>query len=168
MKIAVIGYSGSGKSSLAKYIGIKYNISVLYLDTVHWLPGWIERKLDEETVIVKDFLDNNSEWVIDGNYTRVVFERRLEEADKIIFMNFNRFTCLYRVLKRFFEYRGNTRGSITSGCNEKIDFEFLKWILYKGRTIHRRKKYKKFLKEYESKVIVINNQRELNLYKENF
>ena len=88
-----------------------------------------------------------------------------KEADKIIFMNFNRFTCLYRAFKRFFEYRGKSRESITAGCDEKIDFEFVKWILYKGRGKKRKEIYREVLKEYKGKVIVINNQKELNLYR---
>ncbi len=40
MKIAVIGYSGAGKSTLAKALGERYGAEVLYLDQVHWLPGW--------------------------------------------------------------------------------------------------------------------------------
>ncbi len=167
MKIAIIGYAGSGKSSLARYIGNKYNIPVLYLDCVHWLSGWIERKREEEIKIVESFLNENSGWVIDGTYTRVTFVRRLKEADRIIFMNFNRFSCLYRAFKRFFQYRGKSRESITAGCDEKIDFEFVKWILYKGRGKKRKEIYREVLKEYESKVIVINNQKELNLYKNN-
>ncbi len=165
MKIAIIGYAGSGKSSLAGYIGNKYNIPVLYLDCIHWLPGWIERKREEEIKIAESFLNNNLDWVIDGTYTRVTFVRRLKEADKIIFMNFNRFTCLYRAFKRFFEYRGKSRESITAGCDEKIDFEFVKWILYKGRGKKRKEIYREVLKEYKGKVIVINNQKELNLYR---
>jgi len=165
VKIAIIGYAGSGKSSLAEYIGIKYNISVLYLDNVHWLPGWIERKREDENAIVENFLNGNSEWVIDGTYTKVAFQRRLKDADKIIFMNFNRFICLYRAIKRFFKYKGRSRESITLGCNEKPDFEFIKWILYKGRRKKRKEIYSGVLREYEKKVIVINNQKELDLYK---
>lgn len=43
MKMAVIGYSGSGKSTLAEYWGRGYHADVLYLDAVHWPPGWTER-----------------------------------------------------------------------------------------------------------------------------
>ena len=52
MKIAVIGYSGSGKSTLAGKLGEKYGIPVLYLDTVHFLPGWIIRDFEEKTEII--------------------------------------------------------------------------------------------------------------------
>ena len=43
MKIAILGTSGSGKSTLAKRLGERYGLPVLYMDTVHFLPGWVER-----------------------------------------------------------------------------------------------------------------------------
>jgi len=48
MKVAIMGYSGSGKSTLAKMISEKNGISVLFLDCVHWLPGWQVREEEEK------------------------------------------------------------------------------------------------------------------------
>ena len=49
MKIAIIGYSGSGKSTMAKRISERFGLPVLYLDTVHGLPGWEEREREDGT-----------------------------------------------------------------------------------------------------------------------
>lgn len=162
MKIAIIGYSGSGKSTLAQRLGKKYNANVLHLDTVHWLPGWQERNVQEEKEIVEDFLDSNLSWVIDGNYGKVLYDRRMQEADKIIFMNFNRFACLYRAFKRYFRYKGKSRASMTEGCSEKIDLEFVLWILYKGRDKKHKQRYNSVLEKYPYKTVVIRNQRQLS------
>ena len=43
MKIAILGTSGSGKSTLAKRLGERYGLPVLHMDTVHFLPGWVEQ-----------------------------------------------------------------------------------------------------------------------------
>ena len=48
MKIAILGTSGSGKSTLAKRLGERYGLPVLHMDTVHFLPGWVERPFAEE------------------------------------------------------------------------------------------------------------------------
>ena len=88
MKIAILGTSGSGKSTLAKRLGERYGLPVLHMDTVHFLPGWVERPFAEEEAIVRQFLDENAGgWVIDGNYTKTCYARRLKEADKIIVMD---------------------------------------------------------------------------------
>ena len=164
MKTMIIGYSGSGKSTLARYISAQQNTDVLHLDAVHFLPGWAERSREEELEILEDFLDTRTSWVIDGNYANLLYERRLNEADVILFMNFNRFSCLFRALKRFWKYKGTVRESMANGCPEKIDWEFFTWIVYKGRTKKYRKRYKYVQKEYSGKVITIQNQRQLNRY----
>lgn len=167
MKISIIGYSGSGKSTLAGFLGEQYQVPVLYLDKVHWLPGWNERETSEKQDIVHDFLNQNSGWVIDGNYSRLFFEERMEEADKIIFMNFNRVTCLFRAWKRYITYRGRTRESMTDGCDEKIDFEFVKWILHEGRSESHKKQFQAVQEKYSDKVVVLKNQRQLNRFMKN-
>lgn len=50
MKIAILGTSGSGKSTLAKRLGERYGLPVLLMDTVHFLPGWVERPFAEGQV----------------------------------------------------------------------------------------------------------------------
>lgn len=164
MKIAIVGYSGCGKSTLAKKLGHLLKIPVLYLDKIHWLPGWQERPDAEAKEIVKHFMDCNSQWVIDGNYSALLSERRLYEADIIIFMNFNRFSCLMRALRRYFKYRHQVRFSMSDGCPEKIDMEFVLWLLFHGRTKKYRNSYKQFQKRYSCKWICIRNQRQLNLF----
>ena len=164
MKIAIIGYSGSGKSTLAGLLGNKYALPVLYLDRVQFLPGWKERPIDEKLAIVGDFLDTHDGWVIDGNYKSVYFERRMMEADRIIFMNFNRFSCLRRVVKRYRTYKGKVRDSVAEGCDEKLDFAFVWWNLWSGRTRRRRRLFTRVLAQYPDKCSVIKNQRQLTEY----
>lgn len=168
MKIAIIGYSGSGKSTLAKHLAAKHGTDVLYLDTVHWLPGWNVRSREEKEKIVEDFLNTHGSWVIDGNYSKLFYDRRMEEADQIIFMAFNRFACLYRAHKRHKAYKGRSRESITEGCDEKMDLEFIKWILHGGRDKRNRERYKNTIEKHKNKVVIIKNQKQLErFYKEN-
>lgn len=164
MKIAVIGYSGSGKSTLAAHLAAQYALPVLHLDTVHWLTGWQERPREEEIAIVERFLAENTGWVIDGNYSKVCFERRMEEADRIIFMNFNRFTCFARAWRRYRTYKGKSRASMAQGCPEKMDREFAMWLLRDGRKSKRRAVFEGVLARYPEKVRVLKNQRQLDAF----
>ena len=167
MKISILGYSGSGKSTLAKILGEKYDAEVLYLDKVHWLPGWKERPLEEKAGQVGRFLDEKKNWIIDGNYTKLCLDRRLSESDEIVLMKFNRFSCFFRACKRYRAFKGKTRESMTEGCDEKIDFEFARWILWSGRSKKHRKLFSDLEKKYPEKVFVIKNQRQLDSFKEN-
>ena len=87
MKICIIGFSGSGKSTLAKRLAKFYNIAHLHLDSVHFLPNWIERNDDDMEKIVNDFMKENNSWIIDGNYRRIAKDR-FNNADIIIFLYF--------------------------------------------------------------------------------
>lgn len=165
MKIVIIGYSGSGKSTLAKILGRAYNTEVLHLDSVHWLPGWKKRNDEDKSQITDDFLNSHSSWVIDGNYSNLFYDRRMEEADMIIFLNFNRFSCLLRAFRRYFKYRGSTRDDIGKGCPEKMDFEFIRWILHDGRSKRAKARYAGVIRKYSQKTVIIRNQRELDEYK---
>ena len=165
MKIAVIGYSGAGKSTLARALGERYNIPVLHFDRVHWAPNWQERDREEAHKIVHEFMEQH-QWVIDGNYTKFEYERRMAEADEIIFLDFSRLTCFARAWKRYFLYRGQTRVDMGDGCPEKMDIEFMTWILWKGRTSQKRASFQEVLDTYPEKTVVLRNQKEIDRYLE--
>lgn len=132
MKIVVLGLSGAGKSTWARTLADRHWVPVLHLDRVHWLPGWGERTLEDERALVRGFMGSHDGWVIEGGYSNVEFERRLEEADQIFILLAPRLVRLWRVGCRWLRFRGDARPDMTEGCPEKIDVEFVKWILWKG------------------------------------
>ena len=164
MKIAIVGYSGSGKSTLASKLAAKQGTSLLHFDTVQFLPGWEERPFDEKLKMTEEFLDNNSSWVIDGNYFRLCLERRIAEADEVILLLFSRLTCLKRAFSRYLKYKNTTRPDMAEGCNEKFDLEFAQWILFNGRSKDRRAKYEHIIKSCGEKAVVIKNPKQLDAY----
>lgn len=164
MKIAILGFSGCGKSTLARKLGEKYQIPVLHLDSVHWLPNWVENQKEVEIQQVQDFMDSNDSWVIDGNYYGMSYERRLEEADRIILLELNRFVCLWRVVKRWKRYSGVTRPDMGKDCPEKLDWEFVRWVLHDGRSGKRKHRYGDIAAKYPEKTIrirTVKQQKEL-------
>ncbi len=164
MKIAIIGYSGGGKSTLASKLADYYNIPKLHLDKLQFLPGWQSKLQSEVAQDVKMFLDSHHEWVIDGNYSFAHYERCMTEADQIIFLNFNRFTSLWRTFKRYQKFKGKVHDSVAPGCPEQLDWEFIYWILWKGRSKKAKQRYQKISENFPSKVIILKNQREINLF----
>lgn len=163
MKIAIIGYSGSGKSTLARKLANYYKTPILFLDTINFLPNWVERDKEEGCHIVETFLENES-WVIDGNYQCFLQKKRLEEADQIIFLDFPRRICFYRALKRYFKNRRKTRADMAAGCIEKMDFEFMRWILHDGRTKERKQHFQMIQQSFSQKTIVLKTPKEVHLF----
>lgn len=159
MKIAVMGYSGSGKSTLAAKLAQYHSFPLLHLDKVHWLAGWKPRDLESQRDILQKFMEENSSWVIDGNYTKNHYDKRLEEADLVILMLFGRAACLAGAAKRRSKYNNRSRPDIAHGCEEKLDGEFIRWILFGSRNKKQRERYAEIVKKYPEKTVVIKNRR---------
>jgi|SRR5579885_1526421 adenylate kinase family enzyme len=125
-RIAIIGCSGSGKSTLARQLGTILDIPVIHLDAIFWLPDWEKTPRDEWRRIQEELIKPEC-WIIDGHYESTL-DIRMAAADTIIFLDYSRTLCLYRVLKRRIQYAGKTRPDLASGCPEKIDREHIQWI----------------------------------------
>lgn len=135
-RIMVIGVgAGVGKSTFAHRLGELTGIEVTHLDRLYWHPNWVEAPL-EEFRAAQEQIVQNERWIIEGNYSRT-FDIREPSADTIIYLELPLLVCLYRVLKRRVLYHGKTRDDIGEGCEEKIDWAFLKYIL---KTYGTRKK----------------------------
>ena len=125
-RIALIGSGGSGKSTLARKLGTKLNIEVYHLDALLWKPNW-QPTTKEEHRKVQVELVKKEEWIIDGNYNGTM-DIRLNAADTVIFLDFNRVLCTYRTLKRTIQYRDRRRPDVAEGVKERFDLTFIKWI----------------------------------------
>ncbi len=62
------------------------------------------------------------------------------------------------------KYRGKTRPDLGDDCPEKFDCEFINWLLWKGRTKARKKKFDDIVENYHDKVLVIKNQKQLDAF----
>ena len=125
-RIMVLGSSASGKSTLACQLGRITGIDVIHLDRIFWNPGWVgtpDNDMDQKVIGVA----SRDSWIIDGNYSRTM-EFRLERASSVVYIDFNRYICLFRALKRWIKNYGRTRFDLGEGCPEKIDIEFILWI----------------------------------------
>lgn len=135
-RIMVIGVSaGVGKSTFARELGSILDIDVCHLDRLYWKPNWIvapaEEFIEKQRKIVK-----REQWIIEGNYTSTS-DIRMSYADTIIYVELPLRVCLYRVFKRWISHIGKTRIDMGEGCNEKLDIQFLSFIL---KTYHSRKR----------------------------
>ena len=163
MFLVFIGYTGSGKSVLAAKLGKILGCPVLHLDKLQFEAGWKERGEAEGKMLCEQFLEENKErgWVIDGNYEKFCQKRRMKEADLIIFMDYPRWICLWQALRRYYRYKGHTRKSMADGCVEKMDKEFILWILKNGRSREKKEDYKRVGAQYPDKFIQVRNRRQL-------
>ena len=70
MRIAVVGSSGSGKSTFARRLGDALGQPVIELDAINWQSGWKDLVTTDPDAFVRrveaDIRGDN--WVVDGNY----------------------------------------------------------------------------------------------------
>ena len=167
MKIVIIGYSGSGKSTLASKLAKLYNLPVLFMDKISFNPNWKEKTREEKVMALSKFLEENKDgWIIDGNFFSILMEERLAQADLIIHLDINRFTCYFSSLKRAISYRNKYRESAPIHCNEKFDLSFQWWILFQGRSKRRKDRIKAIAKFYENKFLNLKSRKEVSSYLE--
>ncbi|MCR1809259.1 hypothetical protein [Haploplasma modicum] len=112
MKICVVGYSGSGKSSFTYKLAKHYQIEETYLDKLNFLPNWKLRDQNLKVSMLENIVYNKDSFIIDGNYSNLVIDRFVY-SDKIFIFNFNRFKCLYGLIRRRIKYNNKTRNSMT-------------------------------------------------------
>ena len=153
MKIAVLGYAGSGKTYLSDYIAEKKNIPVLHLDDIKWDKEW--KPIDDSIVLPKvaDFMAQEY-WIIDGYYTYLIIDERLQNADKIVLLQLPRMTCFFRAVKR-------TKSRRQDGCANDMNWWFIKFTLFGCRNKERRSYYAEIAKKYKDKTIVLKTKQQV-------
>jgi adenylate kinase family enzyme len=109
-------------------------------------------------------MGEHESWVIDGNYSRLYLDERLDAADAIVLLRFNRWACLWRVMRRFVKFHGASRPSMSDGCIEHLDVAFVWWVLHQGRDAEHRLWYRDIDRRYQEKTVSIRNQRQLTHY----
>jgi adenylate kinase family enzyme len=132
-KILVIGSGGSGKSTLSRRLGEKLCLEVFHLDKFYWREGWVKPG-DVEWRRTVDELLAREQWIIDGNFSGTL-KRRVESCDTIVFLDLSKIVCLWRIIRRRLSYRHQARPDMAEGCNERLNLEFVSWVLnYSRRT----------------------------------
>jgi adenylate kinase family enzyme len=133
-RILILGGSGAGKSTLARTLAQRQGLPLRNLDKLLWLPQWVLRDRVEADRDLEAAWREPA-WVLDG-----VLKRHLggamAAADTVIFLDYPRWLCLARVLKRVWTTRGQVRADMAPDCPEQWDVEFLVWI-WKWQRTHR-------------------------------
>lgn len=125
-KVLVIGSGGAGKSTFARRLGSLLDIEVVHLDKLYWNPGWVETPRPAWRETIEKLLRRDA-WILDGNYSNTL-ELRIAACDTIIFLDFPRVLCLWRVVRRAKMYRRRSRPDMAEGCEERLTLAFLLWV----------------------------------------
>lgn len=97
-RIAVVGVTSSGKTTLAKLLSYRLMIPHVEMDGINWQPGWQPLPGDQFRSQVSAALSGPA-WVVDGNYSEVrdiVWGR----ADTLVWLDYPLWCSFWRLLAR--------------------------------------------------------------------
>lgn len=129
--IMICGCGGSGKSALARTLGQRLSLPVTHLDMEFYDQDW--NPLDQETFAQRQRnLVAQPEWILDGNYAGTM-PIRLAAADAVVFLDLPARTCLWGILQRRRQHRGND--VLSRHLRGRLSWGFVKYILGYRRTM---------------------------------
>lgn len=139
-RIAVVGSSGAGKSTMAVALAKRLNIPHIELDALHWEPNWTEAKPEVLRERVTQALSGPG-WVVDGNYGKL---RDLVwgQAEVVVWLDFTLPVVMRRLFKRTIA-RAVKRQELWSGNRESFRLSFfsrdsvLLWALRTHKLRHK-------------------------------
>jgi adenylate kinase family enzyme len=99
-RIAVIGGSCSGKTTLAARLAERLGIPHIELDSLPHHPNWVESTAAELQRDVEAALEPLEGWVVDGNYMRKIGTHVIDRADTVVWLDLPLGVCLRRMWGR--------------------------------------------------------------------
>lgn len=126
MRIAVVGTSGSGKTTFAAALAAAMGVRHIDLDAVTWQPGWVALHETDPAEFMRRCLEAMADeaWVSCGNY---VTSRPplLARATHLVWLDYPRSLVMARVIRRSFT-RAWGREELWPGTGNREDFA--RWL----------------------------------------
>jgi adenylate kinase family enzyme len=122
-RIVLFGNSGSGKSTMARVLSKERSLPHLDLDSLAWSSMAVRRSVADSARLIRDFLDANSEWVIEGCYADLL-ELVLPHATEVRFLNPGTEVCVGRCRARPWEPE---KYPSKEAQDERLEF-LLQWV----------------------------------------
>jgi adenylate kinase family enzyme len=111
-RILVIGNAGAGKTSVAQLLASQRCLPYIGLDRIVWKPGWVKTSTLERQEKESAIADTPT-WVVDGVSLLI-----LGAADTVILLDYPRYKCFWRAIRRNIPYLFRSRPGLPERCPE--------------------------------------------------
>ncbi len=159
-RICIMGPSNSGKSTLAAAIARAKGLAVVHLDQLHHRPhtDWSPRPA-EEFVALHDAAIIGSQWVIEGNYSRLL-QQRLERATSFILLDVPTTTSFHRYIRRCW-FERDRHGALEGG-RDSVKWDMIRHIAVATRA--NRSRYRVMIESISLPKVQISSTRALTAF----
>jgi len=130
-KIAILGITGSGKSTFSRKLAQKARLPLFHMDALFWKSGWTETPEVEYTEGQSSILLNHDSWIIDGWVNEGLAER-LRQADLILYLDYPGWLCAWRYIMRWLRHRKVARPELPPDCFDTFKLHRFFIILSRG------------------------------------
>lgn len=162
-KISVIGNACSGKTTLSRHLAEKYQLPLVHVDSIQFLPGMQLRNPDDTRKLLMDEAQKEA-WIIDGLGPLKIIEKRLQLSDVIICLRPPLWKNYLRCIKRQITGLFIRRSELPPDCFESTPAQTFK-LFSTIRNVHNGlwpQLDRIFLEEtYRSKVIYVRSSKDL-------
>ena len=102
MRVAVVGTSGAGKTTLGRSLAAALNIPFVELDAINWQAGWKDLNTHDPEEFQRRVAAalSGEAWVSDGNYGAAIGPSVLGRATHLIWLDYGRAIVMRRVIWR--------------------------------------------------------------------
>lgn len=165
-RIAIIGVSASGKSTLVHHLKKHLSLPIYHMDSFIWQNGWKNPKTNDQIISHTLEIVNRSEWILEG-YLGYIYgtDERLKNASFVIVLNYSRPRLFYQYLKRHYSMRGKSRPELPASCKERFNLKTIKksfaFLIEKNI---RKNLYSWIASVPEEKLLVFKNPKQLALW----
>ncbi|MBI4496379.1 MAG: AAA family ATPase [Chloroflexi bacterium] len=148
-RIAVVGTTGSGKTTTARHLARSLGVPAIELDGLYWEPDWMSAPREVFRARVAGAIAGDR-WVVDGNYGSAAQDLILPRATTVVWLDYPLPVVLWQLFRRTLR-RTLTREELWNGNRERFWTQFLSreslflWALYshprnqaRYTTLHRR------------------------------
>ena len=97
-----MGNAGAGKSTMVGRLIGSADIPHLSLDEIAWDQGPVRKSLDESQTLLRQFINANEQWIIEGCYGDLI-EAALPSCTELRFLNPGVETCVAHCKRRPWE-----------------------------------------------------------------
>jgi adenylate kinase family enzyme len=127
-RVLVTGNAGSGKSTVAAAMARILNLPYSGMDQIVWQPGWI-KTVPAERNAKEIAIAKSPAWLVDGVSSVLV-----DAADTVVFLDFPRYKCYWRALRRNLPYLFKSRPGLPARCPELLVIPTLTKLIWRFPT----------------------------------